>query len=442
MNNILSTTTLIFLFANVFVVIVLGEELKNNLLAENSELVSYGEFDPTSAKKPELKINTVVYPTEIYFGDTLYVKIVRENQGHSPIIVRDSDTSIVEIGRFLEGIKFILTSPDGEVWSEFGPDNRDDPRRNKSYFPVYRTFQPQEKSISAYYLELPAMEVITSGFWKEIELKANQNEEVKCTFVVQLPVNYVCATDNTKDEYVIYRHELRIKPRIANEQKLLSEWTKNFNELYKEAGVPVDRFKELSWSPCLTEILLTFQTMEKINGDKPLSISYYAGDYLVQIHKLYKVVSNKFQYSGGYLKVNGRNYPPWYFTRVGNHKPPMKECPVTIGGWHDLEKSLQPSTMRDEIKLTCMLIEYFDAPNKAEQVKRGDDIVMWLKTLPTPQQMCFASLLCSNNKDIIRGSHPFVQFTDYQEDSFFIPLHELAKKLKPMMTYYHQKQMK
>jgi len=51
-------------------------------------------------------------------------------------------------------------------------------------------------------------------------------------------------------------------------------------------------------------------------------------------------------------------YSQWNFVRLGNRYPSDPNAPSTWQGWEKLENSLTPSTMRDEIRLTRILIQY------------------------------------------------------------------------------------
>jgi len=56
---------------------------------------------------------------------------------------------------------------------------------------------------------------------------------------------------------------------------------------------------------------------------------------------------------------------PWVFINTGNRYPSDPNVPETWQGWKELEESLSPSTMRDEIRLTRMLIQYCDTEDNA-----------------------------------------------------------------------------
>ena len=66
-----------------------------------------------------------------------------------------------------------------------------------------------------------------------------------------------------------------------------------------------------------------------------------------------------------FIKVRGEEHFPYRFLRHGNRKPGDPVCPKTWQGWKELEESLAPSTMRDEIRMTRILIQYCDTEDEA-----------------------------------------------------------------------------
>ncbi|MDR2438342.1 MAG: hypothetical protein LBE12_03080, partial [Planctomycetaceae bacterium] len=125
------------------------------------------------------------------------------------------------------------------------------------------------------------------------------------------------------------------------------------------------------------------------------------------------------------IVLHGKKYDPWMFIRIGNRKPPTDLCPTTSQGWLDLEKQFVPSTLRDEIQLTRMLLEYLESKEEL-QIKKRDEIFQWLQSLPEPQRVCMASNLEAN------------RFMYKEEMPITKPYLELLKAVYPMMTLYHQ----
>jgi len=66
----------------------------------------------------------------------------------------------------------------------------------------------------------------------------------------------------------------------------------------------------------------------------------------------------------GWNLIYGKKYSQWHFIRFGNRYPADPNAPETWQGWKKLEDSLTPSTMRDEIRLTRILIQYCDTKDE------------------------------------------------------------------------------
>jgi hypothetical protein len=58
-------------------------------------------------------------------------------------------------------------------------------------------------------------------------------------------------------------------------------------------------------------------------------------------------------------------YHHWFFTATGNRYPGVPNAPETWQGWKELEESIVPSTMRDEIRLTRIMGQYYDTKDEA-----------------------------------------------------------------------------
>jgi len=74
------------------------------------------------------------------------------------------------------------------------------------------------------------------------------------------------------------------------------------------------------------------------------------------------------------------------FQAIGNRYPSYPNAPTTWQGWKELEKSITPSTMRDEIRLTRMLIQYCDTKDK----KVLDELKAWFDVMNEVQRTVMA----------------------------------------------------
>jgi len=67
------------------------------------------------------------------------------------------------------------------------------------------------------------------------------------------------------------------------------------------------------------------------------------------------------------IVVKNEKFSHWYFVPFVHLYPDNSSVPETWQGWQELEDSLSPSTMKDEIRLTRILIQYCDT---------DDDVVL------------------------------------------------------------------
>jgi len=92
--------------------------------------------------------------------------------------------------------------------------------------------------------------------------------------------------------------------------------------------------------------------------------------------------------------VKNEKFSHWHFFRTCNFCPNTSDIPETWQGWKELEDSLTPSTMRDEIRLARILIQYCDTENEAvlkelkewfddmNEIQRAVVIASFLRHLP------------------------------------------------------------
>ena len=87
-----------------------------------------------------------------------------------------------------------------------------------------------------------------------------------------------------------------------------------------------------------------------------------------------------------FISLDGASYRADAFTRIGARKPTLVDAPTTVDGWRRLEAEFAPSTLRDEIALTRLQLEYYDAPEGAASDAALKRLVDWFKTRPEPQR--------------------------------------------------------
>ncbi|MBQ6827253.1 MAG: hypothetical protein IJO46_04490 [Thermoguttaceae bacterium] len=99
------------------------------------------------------------------------------------------------------------------------------------------------------------------------------------------------------------------------------------------------------------------------------------------------------------IEIDGRLYSPWAFAPIGSRKPFAPNAPATLDGWRALETLFSSSTLRDEITLTRLLIEYYAATLGDETDAALQRIVEWFAELPETQRNVLIAYATENRKE-------------------------------------------
>ena len=114
-----------------------------------------------------------------------------------------------------------------------------------------------------------------------------------------------------------------------------------------------------------------------------------------------------------WIKIGWHSYDPWLFVRIGNRKPCDPNNPTTLDGWRKLEASLTPSTMRDEVRLVRLQLEYYCAEPGVKSDLAKKELVQWIKSLPTPQRAVYFAFLQSK-RNSFRHNAPALSKKNYE----------------------------
>jgi len=88
-----------------------------------------------------------------------------------------------------------------------------------------------------------------------------------------------------------------------------------------------------------------------------------------------------------------QTFDVWNFVRFGNRKPSDPNNPTTLGGWRELEAEFSPSTVKDEITLTRLQLEYYNAEDWTESDAALDRLVAWLAALDPTQRAAYKNAI-------------------------------------------------
>ncbi|MDR2438290.1 MAG: hypothetical protein LBE12_02815, partial [Planctomycetaceae bacterium] len=227
-------------------------------------------------------------------------------------------------------------------------------------------------------IEVPPLDDMDNPFWKNIH---NCLDKEDVTIILNIECYYSEKETNELKSHIVSKN-ITIKQRPKNEMTLLRKWKNN---------IPPNHLPTVDKNRFYKSLYIDPQELSK----------------------------------GNQLVIQKKKYDTLLFLRQCNRKPPADLCPTTSHGWLELEKQFVPSTLRDEIQLTRMLLEYLESKNET-QIQKRNELVQWLQSLPEPQRICMASNLEAN------------RFMYKEEMPITKPYLELLKAVYPMMTLYHQ----
>ncbi len=283
-----------------------------------------------------------IYPKEIYYGDTIYVVSADENVSNETLkSIKDNSRKHIAID-----LCKLISIPENTEEYDWLPEYQT--RAYKKLRTFYRDLAPGEKWLqNRFFIEFPPLEDKEKQFWKELEKSITPTG-------VRIPLRITTGFDYIQHKgeriTVITEVEILVKPRPESEMALLDTWYQN---------TPKKSFPEV-----------------KGNRKNP--------------HEMDLRGSKK-----SWIKIGWHSYDPWLFVRLGNRKPCDPNNPTTLDGWRKLEASLTPSTMRDEVRLVRLQLEYYCAEPGVKSDLAKQELDQWLKSLPTPQQAVYMSFLKS-----------------------------------------------
>ncbi|MBQ6617384.1 MAG: hypothetical protein IJH67_13565 [Thermoguttaceae bacterium] len=308
----------------------------------NPETRELEPFVNTGDAPYPIRHSVEIFPKEIYYGDTIYVVSADENVSSETIkSIKDNSRKHIAID-LCKPISYPKSTEEYDWLPEYQTTAR------KKLRTFYRDLAPGEKWLqNRFFIEFPPLEDKEKPFWKELE-KSIPPTGVRIPLRITTGFDYV----QHKGERitVIADVEILVKPRPASEMALLDKWYNNTPE----------------------------KTFPKVAGNRkdPHETDLRAS-------------------WASRIKIGWFSYDPWLFVRLGNRKPCDPNNPTTLNGWRKLEASLTPSTMRDEVRLVRLQLEYYCAePGKESDIAK-QELAQWLKSLPTPQQAVYMSFLKS-----------------------------------------------
>lgn len=257
------------------------------------------------------------HPTIVRPGDTFYVMVVAKNPFDKPIFVNDIHD--------YKNIQFHLKNSGNQMQTlisgkELTSPNQHMPLVFDSGF-SFSEIQPGKSSV--YFMRtinVPPLVDLNEPFWEKhlSNLRFADEEFTLCvSFKGYFANNHDGVGRNKEPIQITLETPIVMKQRFEKEMALIYKWYKSLFD-YLES----DEFQEFG-------VLGTYSGMPK------------------------NVV------------IKNEKFNHWYFFQFGNLYPNTTDVPVTWQDWKQLEDSLTPSTMRDEIRLTRTIIQYCDTEDKA-----------------------------------------------------------------------------
>ncbi len=281
-----------------------------------------------------------VYPSdEIYFGDTVYIVRIDENR---------SEKTIHEWAIDFPGANEVsgkIVSDEISGGYRVVPKHGDELWWEVDLAQITCALQPNKKIVtSCRFMEFPPLEEWSAPFWRELRQKLrDKSDGISCK--LRMANNYVdIGRAKPREDFEV---NIVVKPRLDGEMERLQRW--------------------LSSPP-----IKSSQTFASVSGQSD-------------------------------IEIDGKSYDPWLFVRVGNRKPSDPNNPTTVDGWRKLEAEFAPSTLRDEITLTRLQLEYYDADKGEASDAALKILVDWLSQRPEPQRVVLSQSLLSK-RDQFKGT--------------------------------------
>jgi hypothetical protein len=289
------------------------------------------------------------YPEKLQIGDTLYIQVVYHNKTDEEEIQPVPGLRGQILG--MTDTLFTFSNHQGQKWSQVL--ERDylitfNVTFSREPFYVIKCPPNTSTNVITESFSFPSLEdLYQSDFWNElIETKSDNLNEYPLDFEVEFnSFEKVFGQFNKfkrfNDKRLALQQKVILTQRLEKENALLRQWfentpKENFPKLSKESqsyskSTPTDRGRQ--------------KPRQKILG-----------------------------------------YDFKYFIPVGNRYPGDPNAPETWQGWKEFEDSLSSSTMKDEIRLTRIIIQYCDTKDP----KVLDELEKWFVGMNEIQRMCMA----------------------------------------------------
>jgi len=313
------------------------------------------------------------YPKTVMPGDTLYMKVVAKNPHDESIYIQDH---------------FLLTTGSIRIWLRDTENQtqfllfQGSPRQADPPPLRFVEIKPEaSRIIHEMSINVPPLEDLNEPFWEKHlkNLSESQKEErlSLCISVIPHCVAYEREYERFHFQFT-FETPLVLKLRPEKEMVLIRNWLEN---------TPKE--------------LLPISS----RGDNPIRKIPSGG------RSTFPRIEN--------ILIKGEKARQDQFMRDDNRYPGHPNSPETWQSWQELEEGLTPSTMRDEIRLMRILMQYCDTDDVAVLNEFKD----WFDGMNEVQR----TVLVKSLRD--QASATYVGAADYDK-KFFPPLLEVYKTIR------------
>ena len=336
-----------------------------------------------------LETRAVFYPQELAFGDVGYFASFWRNLSDEPIMTPRYELDLEKAKEggykgFHMGVRAKFLQGDAETPSVqmlpielavFTPDYTERPGRRDDLPPgveglgffVANEFPPLEDWEKPFWVKVREQLASVGSVELTLFIVYETSTEAPCSFASSAP----SFRRQTSSQFT-WNYPIVLKNRPKKELELLTRW--------------YDARKEARW----------FYPINLQHGpDQNVKFSVTFPQNLRGISSSNERHELKCESPRAFIRVGDNTYEPWNFIRVGNRKPSDPNNPTDVDGWRNLEAAFAPSTLRDEITLTRLQLEYYDADEGEESDAALKALGDWLSQRPEPQRLVLAGSLCS-----------------------------------------------
>ena len=326
------------------------------------------QFPTQDGDKTRFEIR--VFPSVIRYGDPFYVEVVQSNVSQETV-----EVSALGASAIYPDLQFFASSPTSTS-GEYRWDFEILPTQSRETFAaihdcvspgaIQRKLLPGESCVVARArLESAPLEDWDAPFWSDLRFRLLSGSPAI------LPLETRCFWKQPGRSSYETHFTIQLIKRENDELKTLDSWRRETPA--KFFPVPVAglySYREL----------VAFQGIEDPNAARHL------------LHE------NKIEENAN-IEIDGRLYSPWAFAPIGSRKPFAPNAPATLDGWRALETQFSPSTLRDEVALTRLLIEYYAASTGDETDASLQRVVEQFAELPETQRNVLIAYATDRRKE-------------------------------------------